>query len=336
MHSAFRALSALPVIALFACNPAATEPTQEAPSVVTFYGNGTAKSWLNPASTYDTLATGFSWSEGPLWIPQAQVLIFTDVPQNKAYQWHPEAGLSVYLEPSGLTRTDEGAGRGGANGLALDRDGLLVLCQHGDRRLARMDAPVVAPISAFTTLADQHAGLPFNSPNDLVMGADGSWFFTDPPYGAPEGKTAEMGLNGVYLLDTAGQTHLLVDTLSRPNGIGLSPDGSRLYVNQSDPEAQHLYAFNLDATGAVISAERLFDFTPLADAGGKGLPDGLKVHSNGNIFATGPGGVHVISPEGELLATIHTGKATANCALDEDGGYLYLTSSDALLRISLK
>ncbi len=284
----------------------------------------------------EVLASGLEWAEGPLWLEEQQALIFTDVPTNKIWKWTEKDSLSLYLSPSGYLgdRTDKR--EPGANGLALDAGGDLILCQHGERQVGKMLASLEVPKSEFEALATGYEGKRFNSPNDLVFNSRGQLFFTDPPYGMDPWDEKQLDFQGVYRLDSDGKVNLLVDTLSRPNGIALSPDQKTLYLAQSDPEKARYYAFDLDESGNVIAGKVLFDATAFQSETRKGLPDGLKVHSSGVLFATGPGGVLVISPEGKQLGTILTENGTANCAFDADEKYLYMTADAYLMRIALK
>ncbi|MCZ8134503.1 MAG: SMP-30/gluconolactonase/LRE family protein [Algoriphagus sp.] len=284
----------------------------------------------------EVLASGFDWAEGPLWLEEQQALIFTDVPTNTIWKWTEKDSLSLYLSPSGYLgdRTDKR--EPGANGLALDASGNLILCQHGERQVGKMLASVDAPKSDFQALATSYEGKRFNSPNDLIFNSSGQLFFTDPPYGMDPWDEKQLDFQGVYRLDGDGKVNLLVDTLSRPNGIALSPDQKTLYIAQSDPEKARYYAFDLDESGNVISGKVLFDATSQQSETRKGLPDGLKVHSSGILFATGPGGVLVISPEGKHLGTILTENGTANCGFDAGEKYLYMTADAFLMRIRLK
>lgn len=284
----------------------------------------------------EILASGFEWSEGPLWLESQNALIFTDVPMNKVWKWTELDSLSLYLEPSGYQGNEEGKREPGANGLALDQNGNLILCQHGNRQIARMKSTLDNPTPDYEAIVSAFEGKKFNSPNDLVIHSKGDIYFTDPPYGLDEWNTKELDFQGVYRIDTSGKLTLQVDTLSRPNGIGLSPDEKTLYVAQSDPEKARYYAFDLDENGNVISGKVLLDVTSLAGEERKGLPDGLKVDKKGNLFATGPGGVLVISPEGKLLGTILTGEGTANCGFNSDQSYLYMTADMYLMRIRLQ
>ena len=279
----------------------------------------------------EVLAEGFRWSEGPVWDRDGGRLLFSDVPSNVVHAWSEKAGLSTFLKPSGYTGPEGGGGREpGANGLAFDAKGRLVLCQHGDRRISRLEG------GRFVPLVECFEGKRFNSPNDLVVGADGALYFTDPPYGLTktfEDPGREIGWNGVYRLAPDGRVSVLVKDLKAPNGIGLSPDGRTLYVGQSDGARPVVMAYELAKNGTVSNGRVFFDTTPLRK-NGPGAPDGLKVDRDGNVFTTGPGGVVVLSPRGEYLGTIVTGVPTANCGFgDDDGSTLYITANNTLCRV---
>jgi len=278
----------------------------------------------------EVLAEGFRWSEGPVWDREGGRLLFSDVPSNVVHAWSEKAGLSTFLKPSGYTGPEGGGGREpGANGLAFDAKGRLVLCQHGDRRISRLEG------GRFVPLVERFEGKRFNSPNDLVVGTDGALYFTDPPYGLTktfEDPGREIGWNGVYRLAPDGRVSVLVKDLKAPNGIGLSPDGRTLYVGQSDGARPVVMAYELAKNGTVSNGRVFFDTTPLRK-NGPGAPDGLKVDRDGNVFTTGPGGVVVLSPRGEYLGTIVTGVPTANCAFGDDGSTLYITANDTLCRV---
>jgi gluconolactonase len=285
----------------------------------------------------EVLAEGFDWSEGPVWVEDGGYLLFSDVPRNTIFRWQEGEGARAWLTPSGSTGAVRGGGGEGSNGLLLDSGGRLVLCQHGDRRVARLEAPLDAPTASFTTLADRYDGKRFSSPNDAVYDSSGNLYFTDPPYGLPTGPedpTREQPWNGVYRLAADGDVTILTYELSRPNGIALSPDETTLYVANSDPERALWMAYDLGPDGTVENGRVFFDATHLV-ADRPGLPDGLEVDDAGNLFATGPGGVLVFSPDGTHLGTIDTTKATANCAFDTDKTTLYMTAHDTLLRISV-
>ncbi len=287
---------------------------------------------LVPAGTpIEHLAGGLDWSEGPAWHPGG-FLVFSDVPQNTIYRWDEAGGLQVYLRPSGYAGPDPPGREMGSNGLAFDAQGRLVMADHGNRQIARLDEGGWTK----TPLATHYDGRRFNSPNDLVVHSSGALFFTDPPYGLAEldaDPAKELAVNGVYRLDPDGAVTLLVDTLSFPNGVALSPDERTLYVAVSDPQRAVYLAYELDEAGAVGEGRVLFDATPLVGPDRPGLPDGIAVDQAGHLFATGPGGVLVLTPGGHHLGTIETGRPTANCAFGDDGSTLYLTADDDLLRV---
>ncbi len=190
---------------------------------------------IPPAATIDVLAGGFEWSEGPVWVPRKHSLLFSDIPRNQIVSWNAQAGIRVFMDPSGYTGKDKfGGTEPGTNGLTLDSHGRLVMCCHGDRSIRRLESD-----GSLTTLAARYDGKRFNSPNDLVYHSNGNLYFTDPPYGLPgglEGPQAELDFSGVYCLSPDGKVTLLTKTMTRPNGIGLSPDEKTLYVAQSDPK----------------------------------------------------------------------------------------------------
>jgi gluconolactonase len=259
-------------------------------------------------------------------------LLFSDIPRNRVVQWTEKSGLEVYLHPSGYTAATPRAGEPGSNGLLLDAEGRLILCQHGDRRVARLEKDR----KELHTLADRFEGKRLNSPNDAVFHSSGDLFFTDPPYGLEKGvddPARELDFQGVYRLTPAGDLILLTKEISSPNGIAFSPDEKTLYVACSDPEKAVWYAYDVKEDRSITSGRIFFDATPAVKAGKKGLPDGLKVDRDGNLFATGPGGVLIFAPDGTHLGTINTGEATANCGWGEDGSVLYITADMYLLRV---
>ena len=278
----------------------------------------------------EVLAEGFRWSEGPAWDRAARRLVFSDVPNNVVHAWTEKDGLSVFLKPSGYTGPEGGGGREpGSNGLTFDAKGRLVLCQQGDRCLSRLEG------GKFVRLVERFEGKRFNSPNDLVIAADGSIYFTDPPYGLTktfDDPGREIGWNGVYRLSPEGRVSVLIKDLRAPNGIGLSPDERTLYVGHSDPDRPVLMAYDLAKDGTLSNGRVFFDTTPLKK-NGPGGPDGLKVDRAGDVFSAGPGGIIVLSPKGEYLGTIVTGDRTANCVFGDDGSTLYMTANDKLCRV---
>jgi gluconolactonase len=295
-----------------------------------------------PAAVIEVLASGFAWSEGPVWVSNdraglpAGSLLFSDIPHNRIHRWQPGKVLDIFMEPAGFTGPAGYGNERGSNGLTLDREGRLICCEHGDRRLSRLE-----PGGGKKTLADSYRGKRLNSPNDAVIHSSGAIYFTDPPYGLPKGwddPRRELDFCGVYRLAADGTLTLECDTMTRPNGIALSPDEQTLYVAQSDPAAPIWRAFAVAADGTLADAKTggrvFFDATALAKTR-RGNPDGLKVDAAGNLFATGPGGVLVFAPDGTHLGTLLTGQATANCAFGEDGKTLFITADSLLCRVRL-
>ncbi len=274
------------------------------------------------------LADGFVFTEGPVWIRGESRLLFSDVRGNAIYQWTEAEGASTFLEPV-FEGDREGLVMISSNGLTLDAEGRLVMCEHGNRRVSRLEAD-----GTRTTLVDNYEGRRLNTPNDLTYGLDGSLYFTDPSYaleGQEESPLRELDFNGVYRLHPDGELELLVRDQPRPNGIAISPDDSVLYV--ANPQQGHsvLYAYDLDENGA--SNGRIFyDFT---DETAEGAPDGLKVDRAGHVFSTGPGGVWVIAPDGTHLGTIMPNEAPANVGWGDDGRTLYMAGRTGIYRIAL-
>jgi gluconolactonase len=292
---------------------------------------------INADAKAEILAEGFEWSEGPLWLEDQQALIFSDVPANIIYKWTEEKGKETYLSPSGRTGSMPYGGEPGSNGLTLNGQGQLVLCQHGDRRVAVMDAPLNAPAPKFISLIDNFQGKMLNSPNDVVFAANGDMFLTDPPYGLPKNvddSTKELPFQGVFKVSN-GDTKLITDTLTRPNGIALFPGEKKLIVANSDPEKSIWYTYDLGDDHTVSNATIFYDASKEAMTE-KGLPDGLKIDSKGNVFATGPGGVWIFDQQGKVLGKIKFTELTSNCALSPDEKTLYVTADSYVVRIKLR
>lgn len=284
----------------------------------------------------EVLADGFTWAEGPVWVSKLNGVVFTDVPNNKAYLWTKKDGLSLFLSPSGMTNHAPHSTDEGANGLTLDNEGNLILCQHGNRAVSKLknwsfDTP------EYEILVDHFEGKWLNSPNDLAINQKGEIFFTDPPYGLKDqdrDALKELDFNGIYKWSEDNGLVLLDKSLSRPNGIALSNDEKTVYIGNSDSQNSIIAAFDLE-NGLLKNKRTFFDGSVLAQTR-QGLFDGLRVHSSGVVFATGPGGVLVLDESGKHLGTVMPGKSTANCGFDAQEDYLYLTSTDVLARIKLK
>jgi gluconolactonase len=287
------------------------------------------------------IGKNYKWAEGPVWVPARQMLLFSAVKENKIYQWNGKDTPVTYLTPSGYTDTAYRDGENGSNGLALDKNGRLLLCQSGNRQVVRLNTSLDAPKPEFTVLAPNYRGKKFNSPNDLVVDGRNNIYFTDPIYGLPKGAddpTRELKFEGVYKITGDGKIVLLIDSISRPNGIALSPDEKILYVGSSDEKHTRWYAYHLDSTGNIQSGGILLDGTAMKEkAAVKQGADGFKIDKNGNIFSSGPDGVNIISPSGKLLGLIRVyRKPTSNCAFNETKDVLYITSDDRVLKVKLK
>ena len=286
----------------------------------------------------EVLGDGFNWAEGPCWIPAEQKFVFSDVKENTVFEWTEKGGIKPYLKPSGYTGEIERGGEMGSNGLTMSPDGKLVLCMCGDRRVASID-DVANPKPEFTTLSGGYNGQKFNSPNDLVFAKNGDLFFTDPPYGLEQNMRdplKEMDYQGVFKVDKNRQTTLLTKDLAYPNGIGISPDGKKLYVSSSDPRNAVWMVYDLTPEHTIENGKVLLTASGYNRREMPGNPDGMAIHKSGWLFAAGPGGIWVITPEGEQLGIIYTGELTSNCTFNEDYSYLYMSANHKVLRMKLK
>jgi gluconolactonase len=266
----------------------------------------------------DSIADGYAYAEGPLWHRDGY-LLFADSPRDRLHKWDPASkAVTVFREPSA-----------GATALGFDHQGRLLATEHRNRRISRTE-----PDGSIVTVVDRFEGKRLNSPNDFVVGRDGTLFFTDPPYGLlrqVEGK--ELDFQGVYRLDRDGRLRLLVRDMVRPNGIGLSTDGRTLYVTDSD--RAHLRAFTIREDGSVDGGRVLAEMRPWK-AGVQGVPDGLAVSAHNHILVTGPGGVWVFDPKGGRLGIIPTPEPPSACTFgDADGKTLYITARSRVYRIRM-
>jgi gluconolactonase len=287
---------------------------------------------LDANTTIETISTGYQWCEGPVWDKASDELLFSDVPENVIHAWKNGAGVRIFMKPSGYTGVTPYGTEPGSNGLAFDSQGRLLLCEHGDRRIS-----MLTPNGGKITLADRYKGKRFNSPNDLTIGRDGTIYFTDPIYGLPEKEKdslRELDFCGVYQLGNDGSVTLLTREIERPNGIALSPDEKTLYIANS--HGPRPLIFKLDLTEANTPA-RLQTFFDTSGLSGRGLPDGMKTDPAGNLWATGPGGLLIISAQGKLLGRAITHRATSNIAFGgNDGKSVFLTADDRILRFKRK
>lgn len=284
----------------------------------------------------EVIASGFTWTEGPVWVedPAGGHLLFSDIPRNTIFRWSAARGVETFMNPSGYTGVTYYGLEPGSNGLALDLQGRLLACEHGDRRVSVLTAG-----GGKMTVADRYEGRRLNSPNDLVVHSSGAIFFTDPPYGLPEradDPRRELDFCGVYRVDVNGMVTLLTKQLARPNGIALSPDEKTLYVAQSDPERAIWMSFPVNDDLTVGEGKLFYDATDQVSQL-PGLPDGMCVDKGGNIWASGPGGIYVFDPSGKLIGRLITGERTSNCTLGgADGKTLYITADSYLCRVQLQ
>jgi gluconolactonase len=296
---------------------------------------------IDSSAVVEVIGRNYKWSEGPVWVPAKQMLLFSAVKENKIYSWDGKDSPVVYLTPSGYTDTAYRDGENGSNGLALDKDGKLLLCQSGNRQVVRLNTPIERPKPEFTVLAPNYQGKKFNSPNDLVADSKNNIYFTDPIYGLPkraEDPTRELNFEGVYKIGNDGKITLLIDSISRPNGIALSADEKILYIGSSDDKHTRWYAYRLDGNGGIRSGGVLLDGTILKEkATIKQGADGFKIDKYGNLFASGPDGINIISPAGKLLGLIKVyNRPTSNCAFNETKEVLYITADELVLRVKIK
>lgn len=315
------------------------------PCNVTFSGGG-ARPFLGAELQLEVLFDGLQIGEGPVWVPAQQRLLASNVAGNEMYSWSERDGASVLLDASGFTGfapSYEGGVRG-SNGAAIDANGDLIFCQHGDRRIAKMSL-TGSSVGEIQTVVSRFKGKRFNSPNDLTIAPDGDIFFSDPPYGFLDkvnsdptaGKMIfvkekrELETAGIYRFrPSTGELSMLSDAMDLPNGMALSPDGAFLYVNSSDMQKREMWRFSTsDGSGAV------FYDGPYGDDE-KGWFDGLKMHASGNVFTTGPGGILVVSPAGERIATISLPDEATNICFDDDQSHLFVTTMAYVGRIALK
>ena len=281
-----------------------------------------------PDARIEKLADGFVFTEGPVWMRSESRLLFSDVRGNTVYEWSEAEGASAFIDPV-FEGDRTGLRSVSSNGLTLDAEGRLVMCEHGNRRISRVEAD-----GTRTTLVDSYEGRRLNSPNDATYSSDGWLYFTDPGSaleGRNESPLRELDFNGIYRLSPGGELELLYREQSRPNGIALSPDETTLYVANSDPNQKVWMAYDLSEDG--VSNPRVF--YDVNDQAGEGAADGMKVDSAGNLFATGPGGVWVLAPDGTHLGTIMPDEVPANVGWGDDGRTLYMTGRTGLYRIRL-
>ncbi|MVN77169.1 SMP-30/gluconolactonase/LRE family protein [Hymenobacter sp. HMF4947] len=290
---------------------------------------------LAPGAQLEIISSGHTHVEGPLWVPDSSMLLFSDTKTRTVYRWKAaDNKRSKFLEASGYTGRMPYKDEPGSNGLALDGRGNLLFCEHGDRRLAAL--PLAQPNSGKRTLTDNFQGKRYNSPNDAVVAPDGAVYFTDPPFGLPKlGPSAprELPFTGVFRRAADGQVTAEATDIPFANGLAFSPDGRTLYVSNADSLRPLILAFEVGKNGKLSKERPFFDMKSLPKIRFKETPDGLKVDQAGNVYAAGVGGLLIISPQGQLLGTIDPGEVVANCAWGDDGHSLYLMATTFVCRI---
>jgi gluconolactonase len=285
---------------------------------------------IDSTAKVESLAGGFKWTEGPLYISSGEYLLFSDIPNNRVMKWKEGEGLSTYLQPSGFTPTDRKAPEkeAGSNGLLLDTKG----------NLARMMAPLNDPKPVFETIADKYKGKRFNSPNDAIYDSKGNLYITDPSYGLDKGDddtAKELSFHGVFRVTPSGKVDIVDSSLKWPNGIALTPDQKYLLIGHSDGDNPVWMKYELNDDGLAASKSVFYRLTA-ADQDKPGGPDGMKMSKKGYLFASGPGGIWIFNPSAKPIARIYTGQATSNCALSTDEKTLYMTCDHFLYKVSLK
>ncbi len=280
---------------------------------------------ISPNAVIEVLSTGHKWSEGPIWVKEEQKLVYTDVRNQKIFQWTEKDSVTLYLDMK-----DQGANKPGPSALLVDRNKNLFLLQYGHGQVIKMNSPLDRPTNDFSVFVDNYKGIRFNNTNDAAFHSNGNMIMSDPP------PVEEGGLKAaVYSITPEGEVRIVTDTLSSPNGIAFSPDEKTVYIANADWKHAIWIAADVDKKGHISNGRLFFDATGNAPKE-KGHPDGLKVNKNGIIFATGPGGVYILNPEGKHLGTILNNEFNTNCVLDDKEETLYITSGPKLMRVKLK
>ena len=318
-------------VAMLAASAALSAPTQ--PTIRRF--SPKLDRLIAPDAQVEVIATGIDWAEGPLWVPKGRYLLFSDPPANIMRKWQRGSPVEIFLAPSGAAGTDPARVREpGSNGLGLDHGGRLLIANSGGRSLDRVELAT----KRRSIVVDRYQGRRFNSPNDMHVAKDGSIYFTDPPYGLVDGDASplkELPHNGVYRWAADDQTILIDGSLTRPNGIALSPDERRLYVSVSDELAPRIVGYDLDTRGFPTASHVVLDAKAMLANDAPGLPDGMKVGCDGTLFCSVPGGMMVMTSEAEPLALIVSDGPIANCCFGEGGRTLFMTASHRILRMPL-
>jgi gluconolactonase len=288
-----------------------------------------------PGAQLEIISSGHTHVEGPLWVPDSSMLLFSDTKTQTIYRWKEQGGRSKFLEHSGYTGRLPYSDEPASNGMTLDGKGNLLLCEHGDRRIASLP---LGQKSGKRTLTDNYQGKRYNSPNDVVAAPDGAVYFTDPPFGllgkdkGPE-PPRELAFTGVFRRAPDGKVTAELTDVARANGLAFSPDGRTLYVSNADSLRPVILAYEVGKNGKLGKSRIFFDMANLPKIRFKEVPDGLKIDRTGNVYAAGVGGLLILSPQGQLLGTIDPGEVVANCAWGDDGHSLYLMATTFVCRI---
>ena len=286
-----------------------------------------------PNAVIEKVSGNLQFAEGPVWLRDGGYLLFSDIPANAIMKWTPSGQLTLFRKPVFPREFAQGI-QIGTNGLTLDREGRLIACEHGNRRVSRTEKD-----GTIVTLADHYQGRRFNSPNDIICKSNGDLYFTDPnsvarrnPHDPHGDFKQDLDFNGVYRITAAGKLDLLTREMTYPNGLAFSPDEKKLYIANSRP-AKFWMVYDVKPDGALANGRKFFD---MSNDTGEAVPDGMKIDRAGNIFATGPGGVLILSPQGKHVGTIELPEIPANCAWgDADGKTLYITARTSLYRVKL-
>ncbi|AEI38356.1 MAG: gluconolactonase [Zymomonas mobilis subsp. pomaceae] len=295
---------------------------------------------LDVSTPIEVISSNIQWSEGPVWIKNGSYLLFSDPPANIMRKWTADGGTSIFLKPSGhVEPVPAGQFREpGSNGMKVGPDGKVWIADSGSRAIMKLD-PVTRQR---TVVVDNYKGKRFNSPNDLIISKSGAVYFTDPPYGLTnldESDIKEMNYNGVFRLSPDGKLDLIEAGLSRPNGLALSPDETKLYVSNSDRASPNIWVYSMGTDGLPTGRTLLRNFRKeYFDQGLPGLPDGMNIDKQGNLFASASGGLYIFAPDGECLGLIagEPGQALSNCCFGEQGQTLFISACHNILRVRTK
>ncbi|GAA3556911.1 SMP-30/gluconolactonase/LRE family protein [Snuella lapsa] len=280
---------------------------------------------ISSKAVIEVLSTNHGWSEGPIWLKEEQKLVYTDVKHQKLYQWTEKDSVTLYLDMK-----DTDSNKPGPSALLIDDNDNLVILRYGHGQVVKMKSPISKPTANFSVFVNQYNGKQFNNTNDAVFHSNGNMIMSDPPPVVADGLKA-----AVYSIKPDGAIELVTDTLSSPNGIAFSPDEKTVYIANADWKNAIWVAADVDENGHISNGRTFFDATGNAPKE-KGHPDGLKVNKEGIIFATGPGGVYILDPNGKHLGTILNDEFNTNCVLDDKEEILYITSGPKLMRVILK